>query len=95
LLNKGLPNVKITTLDTSVRAIGPLPEHEVPEVLINNKFVLYPTSGDARRKSYFAETVLRQILMSREFGGAPVAEFVSQHDDLVTRFAKRLEINPD
>jgi hypothetical protein len=95
LLHKGLPNVKIATLDTSIRAIGPLPEQEVPEVLINNKFVLYPLSGDARRKSYFAETVLRQILMSREFGGAPIAEFVAQHDDLVSRFAKRLDINPD
>jgi hypothetical protein len=95
LLGKGLPKVKIATLDPSVRAVGPTPEQEVPEVLINNKFVMYPLSGDVRRKSYFAETVLRQILMSRDFGSAPIEGFVSQHDDLVSRFAKRLDIRFD
>ena len=84
--------MKIVTLDPAVRAAGPTPGQDIPEVLVNNKFVMYPSSGDVRRKSYFAETVLRQILMSRDYGNAPIDGFVAQHDDLVSRFARRLEI---
>jgi hypothetical protein len=93
LLGKGLPRVKITTLDVAVRAAGPNPEQEVPEILINNKFVLYPSAGDTRRKTYYAETVLRQVLMSQDHGEAAVGGFVARHDDLVARFVKRLDVS--
>lgn len=92
LLSKGMPRVKIVTLDPAVRAAGPTLGQDIPEVLINNKFVMYPSAGDVRRKSYFAETVLRQMLMHRDYGNAPIDGFVAQHDDLVSRFARRLEI---
>jgi hypothetical protein len=92
LLGKGLPRVTIDSLDPSVRATTIKSGAEVDEILVNNRFVMYPQARDVRLGIYLAEVVLRQILSSDDSLSTGVEAFNARHDDMVARFAKRIQV---